>query len=138
MLTSGQQRALVELQRLCAAQPNDIEIITEPAVQDGRLVVVISIRMGAIESRNGGLEFREREEFKLFVPADFPFHRPWLSVMHDRFAGFPHVIWSHGICLYRQAADWNPRGGMYGFFEKLRLWLAKAAINDEASQGCRA
>jgi hypothetical protein len=130
MMTSGQQRSLLELQRLCAAQPNDIEMIGEPAVYGGRLVVEVSIRMGSIETRNGGLEFREREEFILFVPADFPFHRPSLSVAHDRFAGFPHVVWSHGICLYRQPADWNPRGGLYGFFEKLRLWLAKAAIND--------
>jgi len=130
MMTSGQQRALLELQRLCAAQPDDIELIDEPAVYGGRLVVEVSIRMGAIETRNGGLEFREREEFILFVPPDFPFQYPSLSVMHDRFAGFPHMIWSHGICLYRQATDWNPRGGLYGYFEKLRLWLAKAAIND--------
>lgn len=130
MMTTGQQRARLELQRMCAAQPNDIEIVTEPAVRDGWLVVVVSIRMGAMETCDGGLEFREREEFILWVPADFPFERPSLSVAHIRFAGFPNVIWSRGICLYRQDADWNPRGGLYGFFEKLRLWLAKAAIND--------
>lgn len=130
MMTSGQQRGLLELQRLCAAQPDDIEMIGEPAVYGGQLVVEVSIRIGAIETRNGGLELHEREDFILFVPADFPFQRPSLSVGHDRFAGFPHVIWSHGICLYRQATDWNPRGGLYGFFEKLRLWLARAAVNE--------
>lgn len=130
MPTSGQTRAILELQRLCAAQPNDIEMITEPTDLHGRLVVVVSIRMGVMETRSGGLEFREREEFLLWIPPGFPFERPRLTVAHDRFAGFPHVIWSHGICLYREATDWNPRGGLYGFFEKLRLWLAKAAIND--------
>ena len=129
-MTSGQKRALLELQRLCAARPDDIELTAEPTVKNGLLVAVVSIRMGAIETREGGLQLREREEFMLTVPEDFPFQRAWLRVTHDRFAGSPHVIWSHGICLYRQAADWNPRRGLYGFFEKLWLWLAKAAIND--------
>lgn len=129
-MTSGQQRALRELQRMCAAQPNDIAAITEPTEPNGRLVVVVSIRIGAIDTCDGGLALREREEFTLSVPPDFPFERPSLSVAHDRFAGFPHVIWSHWICLYRQAADWNPRGGLFGFFDKLRLWLAKAALNE--------
>jgi Prokaryotic E2 family A/ThiF family len=129
-MTTGQERALLQLKRLCAARPDDLEITAEPTVEDGWLKAVISIRMGALETHNGGLAFREREEFVLWVPADFPFERPSLQVTHDRFAGFSHVTWSHWICLYRQDADWNPRAGLYGFFEKLRLWLAKAAIND--------
>ena len=36
-----------------------------------------SRRIGTIETREGGLQLREREEFMLTVPEDFPFQRPW-------------------------------------------------------------
>ena len=129
-MTSGQQRAIRELQRLAAASPNGIEIVSEPLERNGAVRVKFSIQIGPVESRPGGLELREREEFNLSIPADFPFDYPRLSVEHDRFAGFAHVIWSHGICLYRHLSDWNPRGSMYGFFEQLRQWLARRRKRD--------
>ncbi len=129
-MTEGQQRALREIQSLCASMPNDIELVGEPTIVDDRLRLVVSLRIGPIETRQGGLELLEREEFIIRVPPDFPFDYPTVLVAHDRFARFPHVIWSRRICLFRQAADWNPRAGVYGFFDKLRLWLAKAALNE--------
>ncbi len=129
-MTSGQQRALRELQRMHAVDPDGFDIVGEHQLLSGRLVVRVSIRLGLIDAVEGGLELREREEFVVHVAPDFPFVYPWLTVEHDRFAGFPHVVWVHTICLYPGAADWNPRDGLYGFFEKLRQWLWKAAIND--------
>lgn len=129
-MTSGQQRALQELKRLQAADPDGFSVAGEASLQNNVLVATVSIRVGVIESAPGGLDLREREEFILHVPKGFPFDRPWLTVEHDRFASFPHVIWVHTICLYRNSADWVPRDGLYGFFDKLRAWLWKAAIND--------
>lgn len=129
-MTSGQQRAARELQRLQAAAPDDIEVLDGPRLVKNHLVATVSIRLGPIESAPDGLDFREREEFTLHVPPGFPFDRPRLTVDHDRFAGFPHVTWVHGICLYRSAQDWDPRDGLFGFFDRLRAWLWKAAVND--------
>ena len=83
-----------------------------------------------MEMRVGGLDLREREEFILIIPPDFPFEYPSLIVTHHRFASFPHVIWSTTLCLYQSTIEWNPADGLYGFFDRLRLWLGKAAIND--------
>ncbi len=129
-MTAGQQRALQELLRMQAAEPDGLAVVGEPRMASGSLVAKFSIRLGPIETAEGGLDLHEREEFVLHVPPDFPFDRPWLKVEHKRFAGFPHVIWAKSICLYRNSGDWNPRDGLYGFFDKLRLWLGKAAIND--------
>src|SRR5690349_2965124 len=100
-MTSGQERAVRELRRLRAADPDGFELVVEPDQLDDALVAVIGIRVGPVETAPGGLDLREREEFILTVPPNFPFDFPRLSVAHDRFAGFPHVVWTHGICLYR-------------------------------------
>jgi hypothetical protein len=129
-MTPGQERALSELKRLHAADPDNFDIIGQVELIEQRLVAHISLRLGPVETAEGGLDLHEREEFILRVPPNFPFDYPSLSVDHTRFAGFPHVVWSKSICLYRSAVDWNPRDSLFGFFEKLRQWLWKAAIND--------
>lgn len=129
-MTPGQERALSELRRLHAADPDNFEIVGQPKLVNGHLLARISLYLGPIETADDGLDLHEREEFILCVAADFPFDYPSLSVDHSRFAGFPHVVWSTEICLYRSATDWNPRDGLFGFFEKLNQWLWKAAVND--------
>src|SRR5260370_16886328 len=83
-----------------------------------------------MEAKEGGINLREREDFVLIVPPEFPFDYPALRVLHERFGGFPHVVWSNTICLYQSKAEWNPADGLYGFFERLRVWLGKAAIKE--------
>lgn len=131
-MTSGQERAVRELNRLQAADPSGFELVVPPVEADGvgPVIAVVGLHIGHVETAPGGLELRDREEFVLLIPPDFPFRYPSLTVAHDRFGGFPHVVWTHGICLYRSPNDWNPRDGLYGFFDKLRHWLWKAAIND--------
>ena len=97
---------------------------------DDWLRVVFTLRIGLIETRLGGLKLRDREEFVVIVPPDFPFEIPALVVRHDRFANFPHVVWSRTICLYQSELEWNPADGLFGFFDRLGKWLGKAAIND--------
>lgn len=130
-MTQGQKRAVRELGRLHAAYPDGFEIVGEPSIVNGRLRVLVSLRLGPMETRPGGLELREREEFVLSIPRDFPFEYPTLFVTaRERFARFSHVIWSDWICLYQTNNQWNPADGLYGFFERLVLWLRRAAIND--------
>jgi hypothetical protein len=130
MMTSGQQRALRELERLQIVDPEGFEVIGGPQQVNGKLRVPISLRIGPIVVKDGGLDLRDREEFMLVVPPDFPFNYPSITVSHDRFAGFPHVVWSNTLCLYQSKVEWNPADGLYGFFDRLKIWLGKAAIND--------
>ncbi len=130
-MTVGQQRALRELDRLKIAAPDVFTIIDKPVVNvTGNLVVYISLGLGLMDTREGGLELREREDFMLVIPPAFPFEIPWIKVTHNRFASFPHVIWSHSLCLYQSKIEWNPADGLYGFFDRLVKWLGLAAIND--------
>jgi len=129
-MTPGQLRALKELQRLCAADPDGFEIIEDPQLIKGNLWVRISLLLGPMEAREGGLDLREREEFFLTLSPDFPFEYPKLMVEHTRFDSFPHIIWSHWICLYQSKIEWNPSDGLFGFFDRLKTWIGKAAIND--------
>ena len=130
MKTPGQERAVRELERLNAANPDGFEIQGSPVEVDGSLIAKISLRLGLMETSEGGLELREREDFILWIPPDFPFEYPSLTVAHNRFANFPHVVWSKALCLYQSKIEWNPSDGLYGFFDRLKLWLGKAAIND--------
>ena len=129
-MTQGQQRAIRELERLRAASGGGFDFSYESEENASWLIVALSLRIGPIDKREGGLELREREEFYLLIPPGFPFVRPSLKVAHERFAGFPHVIWANTLCLYQTSIEWNPANGLFGFFERLNLWLGKAALND--------
>lgn len=129
-MTSGQERAVRELERLHFADPASFELLETPQLDNGFLRVTVSLRLGPLERKLGGLDLKEREEFVVQVHPDFPFEKPSLSVTHDRFAGFPHVNWKKYICLYQSNVEWNPADGLYGFFDRLALWLKRAALND--------
>lgn len=130
-MTPGQQRAVLELQRLHAASEGGFDFLLEDTPPASKwLIVMISLRIGPIAKREGGIDLHDREEFFLLLPPDFPFTPPGLMVAHERFARFPHVVWSNTLCLYQSKIEWNPAHGLFGFFERLNLWLAKAAINE--------
>jgi integrative and conjugative element protein (TIGR02256 family) len=129
-VTRGQQRANRELERLQTADPNTFQLVAEPRLIGDLLVVDVSIRLGPIVTAPGGLRLREREQFRVVVPSDFPFESAWVKVEHNRFAGFPHVVWSTDICLYQSKLEWNPSDGIFGLVDRLILWLGKTAAND--------
>jgi len=129
-MTRGQHRAIYELERVKKTNPNEFDFELAQDTSNGYLIVKISIRIGQIETRPGGLIFREREDFFLMIPADFPFVYPSLFVKHLRFAGFPHVNWRKHLCLYQSKIEWNPADGIYGYLDRLNQWLRRAAIND--------
>ncbi|MGD9157729.1 MAG: ThiF family adenylyltransferase [Desulfobacteraceae bacterium] len=130
-MTPGQERALRELEWLQETDEDNFELIDHYLSDSGNLIACVSIRMGLMEKKDDGLQLMDREEFIVGIPPDFPFDCPWINVPHDRFAGFPHVIWKKTLCLYQsKEIEWNPSDGLYGFFDRLKLWLGKASIND--------
>ncbi len=56
MTTAGQQRAIRELERLSSIDPNEFELIDEPLHHENWLLATVSIRLGLIEQRVGGLD----------------------------------------------------------------------------------
>jgi len=129
-MTEGQKRAIRELERLRAVDPDVLEVKGTPQLIEDWLRVSVSIRLGLMETKPGGLEFKAIEDFELLIPPDFPFEHPLLLVKHKRFAGFPHVNWTRHICLYQSNVEWNPTDGIFGFLDRLTIWINRAAIND--------
>jgi len=95
---------------------------------DGSLVLLISIDCSGIPSQAAGMPLRPRERFHILVPSDFPFEVPVLFVAHNRFLGYPHVYWGHYLCLFQAPeTEWNSSDGMFGFMERVDLFLRNAA-----------
>lgn len=129
-MTPGQERAVRELCRLRAAGPDVVDFGEPELLSNGWLCVQLSLKIGLVEWHEGGLQLRDREKVSLLVPPDFPFRKPSTFVEHDRFAGFPHVVWGTTLCLYQSELEWNPSDGLYGHFTRLSQWLGRAAAND--------
>ncbi len=136
--TEGQQTALAEIRRIAAASPGALEEISVglPDKQGGALLVDVSIDCSGIESTQDGLQYRSRERFRIWIPPEFPFGHPSVWTPHTRFAGTPHVQWKKHLCLYQAPSyEWNASDGMYGFFDRLELWLKRAAKNQLDAEG---
>ncbi len=132
-LSSGQRLALRQTQAVAAAQPDELEIlaIREPKEAGRPLELEVSVNCRGFGHQEGGLRLRERERLLICVPGDFPFRTPSLWTLHRRWAGAPHVQWGRSLCLYQApSVEWLPNDGMYGFLDRVELWLRKAATGD--------
>lgn len=131
-ITDGQQWALAQLHDV-AANGQAIEILTVSnfAKEGGWLAIELSIDCSSYAHAEGGLILRQRERVKVNVPPDFPLRCPEVRSTHKRFAGFPHVQWGSHFCLY-QAPDteWLPADGMFGFLDRLDMWLRAGALGE--------
>lgn len=132
-ITDGQGLALEQLREIEAASAGSVELLyTKEAGFNPQWVEVgCSLFCGNMEKAVGGLPLRERERLIIYIPPDFPFIRPTVSTAHTRFAGFPHVQWKRALCLYQApSTEWDPSDGMFGFIQRLDLWLRKGALNE--------
>lgn|SRR5574337_74735 len=136
-MTSGQKRALRELQEIEAADDHalTIEQMEEPSDSTPWLWITASLHIGPLPFAEGGLRLREREVFKFAISPQFPFQKPEVKVTHDRFAGRPHVQWIHHLCLYQSATEWNESDGMFGLVNRLEYWLRQGALNQLDQEG---
>ena len=115
-------RQLADLEQLSGGA---IEVLTQPNADDGPILV--SLDTNGIPTGTG-IRVRSREQFRIFVPDDFPYRPPHVIVDHRRWRGTPHVQWGSLLCLYAApSVEWNPADGMRGFVDRLLTWLERAA-----------
>lgn len=127
--TEGQQLAISQVHAVARASEGSVAIrgVQEPTAEDASVYVEVSLRCSDIEQTQTGVRLRDRERFRIRIPPDFPFVQPSASSTHRRWAGTAHVHWGRLLCLYQASSEWDPGLGMYGFLERLWLWLTKAA-----------
>jgi len=129
-LSRGQRQALRQVTATAQARPGGLEVlsVSEPSAGGGELTLDVSVDCGGFERREAGVQMRERERLLVSVPPGFPFKKPEVYTRHTRWRGTPHVQWGFSLCLYQApSVEWIPSDGMYGFFERLELWLRHAA-----------
>ena len=130
--TSGQHSALRDLESI--AQGGDaLEVIevTEPKEEGGLLIAEVALSFKEVAKSSDGIPLRQRERFFVLIPANYPFRYPHVGVPHQRWTGWPHVQWTRHLCLYQAPeTEWNPADGMFGFIERLYLWVKRAAVNE--------
>jgi predicted acylesterase/phospholipase RssA len=128
--TPGQRQALRQVRAVAQASAEALELLTvlEPSDEARYLGMEVSVDCRSFEHCTDGLLLRERERLLILVPQDFPFRKPELYAPHRRWAGTPHVQWGNSICLYQApTVEWIPSDGMYGFLDRVELWLRQAA-----------
>ncbi|MDC1142107.1 ThiF family adenylyltransferase [Planctomycetota bacterium] len=130
-LEPGHLKALNEFYRVLRAAEGilTLEELQEPKASPF-LKIVFTIAVGKIPHRSGGLKFMARETFVLAIHNNYPYVKPTIYVDHLRFARFPHVVWSHFLCLYQTTVEWNLSDGLYGYFDRLESWMQRASLND--------
>lgn len=113
-IAEGDETPLIRAARLDGAETFDIEI---------------ELRTDGLDLAEGGLDVSsERETFTLHLLPSFPWTAPQVSVDHDRFVGFPHVLQGRRICVFLdEDQEWRPGMGVVGFLDELHRWLRDAA-----------
>lgn len=131
-MTEGHQLAIEQLRAIQKEAHGTFEVVevAELPTAHGWLHVHVNLDCSARKSSGGGLRLRRREWFTIAIPADFPYQLPATWTRHARFAGLPHVQWKRQLCLYQApATEWNVNDGMFGYLNRLDLWLDHAAAN---------
>ncbi|VVJ21602.1 Uncharacterised protein [Amycolatopsis camponoti] len=124
-LTPGQrqaQRELSELERLTAG---GIAVVRTHERTDvaAKVRIDLLIDCQAQRDRTPLVSLQSAEAVYVMVPPTYPFHEPSVHTDHNRFAGLPHVLWGHRICLYLSDNDWDPARGMHGLADRLIEWF---------------
>ena len=133
LMTKGQRLALEQLHEVERFGENDFEVVStiSPEQEGFPLHVLVSVRTEHLPRAANGLPLRGREQFWLTIPDTFPFQHPTTHTRHTRFSGWPHVQWKRTLCLYLAVdVEWNPSDGMFGFIDRLWLWIKKGAVNE--------
>ncbi|MBH5336114.1 ThiF family adenylyltransferase [Streptomyces pactum] len=125
-----QRRLLTDLAQLAEQHPRALQVIGRPTVDASGLATIrISLHTADVLRAEGGLALEENEELLLVLPST-ELRPPWVLAPHRRFAGTPHVLEGHQLCIYLDASrEWDPAGGMTAVLNRLWQWLTDAATN---------
>lgn len=137
-MTEGQRLALEQLREIEAASEGVLEVVTvtDTSETQSHAIVELTVCCGDMPRQPEGLPLQDREPLRIWIPTDFPFRRPLLSTADTRWAGFAHVQWQRFLCLYQSpSTEWNPDDGMFGFIQRLDLWLRQGALGQLDPEG---
>src|SRR5690606_1111166 len=105
--------------------------VLEPSAERSRLCIEVSLDCAGIKQRPQGIRLHERERLRIYVNSGFPWSPPSVYVNHHDWAGTAHVQWGNYLCLYASSAsEWQAEDGMFGFLDRLELWLRRAAVGE--------
>ncbi len=137
MLSSGQQLAKEQLQRLEAVSQEKLRLIRIDEPEPGYMPkFLVEIDCSEFDKSEDGLPLRLKEKFSIYIPSNFPFEYPSVWVNHSRFSGFTHVQWKRYLCLYLSPeTEWIPSDGIFGLVDRLRFWLERGANNSHETDG---
>lgn len=130
MNSAGHVLAIQQLNDIANASNGYFEIlnILEPSEIGKILSITVSVNCKAYPKKENGIPFKVREKIRIDVPWDFPFYPPSANFSHKNYGSFPHVQWGSHICLYQSIdTEWHPTQGMFGFIERLDIWLTAGA-----------
>lgn len=137
-MTEGQELALEQLLDVEASSRGKLEVfeILRPQDTSESLRLVITLFCGSYKKVANGLPLKTRERLTISVSPDFPFQVPEVNATDDRFADFPHVQWKTKFCIYQSpVTEWDCSEGMFGFVERLELWLSRGALGEWETDG---
>jgi integrative and conjugative element protein (TIGR02256 family) len=137
-MTEGQELALRQLRAVQEKSSGAFEVVDtgERLNHHGWLVVLVRVDCSGKECRPRGIQLKRREWLKLVIPPDFPYQIPSAWTPHTRFAGLPHVQWKRHLCLYQApSTEWNVNDGMFGYLDRLALWLNHAVAGELNASG---
>lgn len=126
--TPAQTAGRAELEAISAAHPESAAIITDHGLDpDGVLRVTVRLPTSELLTGPGGLTVNATEDVIVGIGRAFPIQPPVVSVDHERFLGYAHVLQGERLCVYLDPArEWHPRHGMAGFLEQLWQWFTDA------------
>lgn len=128
-ITAGQRAGLDQVRELAEISGGTLEFEGQDVPDGiGWVRLHISIDCRGLARAATGLQLKARERFIITMRDDYPFTHPLVASTHDRWLGYPHVEWGNYLCLYAApGVEWQPNDGMYGFIDRLTLWLERAA-----------
>lgn len=117
---------MADVERL-ARETEGLTLVQGATAEDGGLSCRIEVDTTRFAAGPGGLKVRSTEQLVIAFTEQFPRFPPHVWVEHLRWAGFPHVMAGHQLCLYLDPQrEWNPHGGVAAALARLWEWLEDA------------
>jgi integrative and conjugative element protein (TIGR02256 family) len=129
-MTAGQSLALEQLRAIAESADGSLEVLDVADAAYGSSSIQVELLLDCSEKQTtvSGVQLKRKELFVVVIPSDFPYDRPATSTRHTRFAGLPHVQFMRHLCLYQAPnTEWNVDDGMFGYIERLNIWLDHAS-----------